>query len=237
MDFPAEACCDPFFVVAPGGTIVDASVLLAGIHVVPVVALEDEVKAVPLAEALLAAGVRAMEITLRTGAALAAIEGVARAVPDLLVGAGSLRQADQFPQVAAAGARFAVSPGSSARLLAAAEASGLPFVPGAVTATEIIALLEQGYRLQKFFPAEPSGGLVTLRALGAPLPEVRFFPTGGISLQLARDYLAFDRVACVGGSWFVPEALLEQNDFTAIRRLAAEAVTATERARSLSGRA
>jgi 2-dehydro-3-deoxyphosphogluconate aldolase/(4S)-4-hydroxy-2-oxoglutarate aldolase len=209
----------------------DATSLLAGIHLVPVVVIEDPARAVPLTEALVASGVRAIEITLRTDRALAAIEDVARSVPAILVGAGSVRQAGQLQQIVDAGAQFAVSPGSSDRLLVAARECGLPFVPGAVTASEIIRLLEHGYHLQKFFPAELAGGVAQLKALAAPLPEVRFFPTGGITLALARDYLAFERVSCIGGSWFLPEGALAEGDFASVRRLAAQAVTEAEQAR------
>lgn len=214
-----------------GHETMDAGTLLAGIHIVPVVVIEDEASAVPLAETLLDAGVRAIEITLRTPVALAAIERVARSLPELLLGAGSVRQAPQFRQAADAGARFVVSPGASERLLAAAGETRLPFVPGAVTATEMITLLGHGFRLQKFFPAELSGGLAMLRALAAPLPEVRFFPTGGITLERAREYLGFGRVACIGGSWFVPEAALRERDFARIRRLAGEAIAEALRVR------
>jgi 2-dehydro-3-deoxyphosphogluconate aldolase/(4S)-4-hydroxy-2-oxoglutarate aldolase len=218
--------------VADGGKPdMDATSLLAGTHIVPVVVIEDEATVTPLAEVLLTSGIRAIEITLRSSPALAAIERVALTVPELIVGAGSVREPGQFRQIADAGAQFAVSPGSSERLLAAARENALPFVPGAVTASEIIRLLEHGYRLQKFFPAELSGGLAQLRALAAPLPEVRFFPTGGITLALARDYLAFDRVSCIGGSWFVPEVALRERDFVKVRRLATEAVTVAEQAR------
>lgn len=209
----------------------DATTLFDGIDIVPVVTIDDVDLAVPLAEALLAAGVRAIEITLRTEHALAAVERVARAVPGLVIGAGSLRRPDQFPRIVAAGAQFAVSPGATERLLTAAREAGLPFVPGAVTASEILRLLEHDYRLVKFFPAESSGGLAQLRALAAPLPEVQFFPTGGITLELARDYLAFERVACIGGSWFVPPDALRERNFQQILRLAGEAVAEATRAR------
>ena len=209
----------------------DATSLLEGLRLVPVVVIEDETQAVPLAETLLAAGVRAMEVTLRTESALAALERVAGAVPEMLLGAGSLRCPEQFPRILNAGARFAVSPGASERLLAAAAEARIPFVPGAVTASEIIRLLEHGYRLQKFFPAESSGGVAQLRALAAPLPEVRFFPTGGITSELAPAYLAFERVACLGGSWFVPERALREGDFGTVAALATQAVADAEQAR------
>ncbi len=201
----------------------DASALLAGQRIVPVVVIEDAASAAPLAETLLEAGLGAIEVTLRSDAALAAIERIAAATPELVLGAGSVRRAEHLAQVREAGARFAVSPGATTRLLDAAEATALPFVPGAVTASEMMRLRERGYSLQKFFPAELSGGVAALRALAAPLPEVRFFPTGGITAERARDYLAFDAVACLGGSWMVPAALLGAGDYTAIGRLAGEA--------------
>jgi 2-dehydro-3-deoxyphosphogluconate aldolase/(4S)-4-hydroxy-2-oxoglutarate aldolase len=151
----------------------------------------------------------------------------------MLVGAGSVRRAEQFAQIADAGARFAVSPGATASLLDAAERQGMPFVPGAVTASEIIGLLESGYRLQKFFPAEASGGLASIRALAAPLPEVLFFPTGGIDQTLAREYLACECVASVGGSWFVPAGALAAGDFARIRELASDARTVAMQVRPL----
>lgn len=198
----------------------DALATFSGIRVVPVVALSDSALAVPLAQTLAEAGIRAVEITLRTPQALASIEAVAAAVPDMLVGAGSIRSAEQVAQCVQAGARFLVSPGSSPAVLAAVEAASIPFVPGTVSASEIMTMAEAGYQLVKFFPAEPSGGTAMLKALSAPLPEARFFPTGGISAELAREYLALPSVACVGGSWFVPDAALAAGDFETIGKLA-----------------
>lgn len=201
----------------------DAGDLLRGTRVMPVVVLEDPDLAIPLAQTLLSAGIGAIEVTLRSGAALQAIERIAAGCPDILLGAGSIRRPGQLREVAEAGARFAVSPGSSPNLLAAARQRKMPLVPGAVTASEMIVLLEAGYTLQKFFPAEPSGGLAAIRSLAAPLPEVRFFPTGGIDATRAADYLAHPAIACVGGSWFVPADALAARDFDRIGRLAAEA--------------
>jgi len=198
----------------------DASALLGEIRLVPVVTIEDSGTAVALAETLLAAGVGAIEVTLRSPQALASIENIAEAVPDLLLGAGSIRHAGQIDEVVSAGARFAVSPGTSQCLLRAVAECDLPFIPGASTASEMIVLLEQGYRLQKFFPAELCGGIRKIRALSAPLPEVRFFPTGGISAALAPEYLAVEAVACIGGSWFVDAGHLAARNFQAIGKLA-----------------
>lgn len=202
----------------------DALETFAGIRIVPVVVIEEAAFAAPLAETLLGAGVGAMEITLRTPAALTAIEAVAKAVPDLLIGAGSVRRAQQVAEVASAGGKFLVSPGSSAGLLQAVDAARLPFVPGAVTATEVLQLADRGYQLVKFFPAELSGGVAKLKALSEPLPEVRFFPTGGVTAKLAPDYLAVSSVACIGGSWFVPGELLAARDLAQIAKLASAAM-------------
>ena len=201
----------------------DATELLAGARIVPVVVLDDVDFAVPLAEVFLDAGLSAIEITLRTDSALACIEQIAKAVPDLLVGAGSIRDRDQIPQVMDAGARFAVSPGHSNRLCVAAMDHKLPFVPGAVTASEVLSLREWGYTLVKFFPAELAGGLKMIQALSAPLPETRFFPTGGITPENAPAYLVAPQVACVGGSWLTPKALLAARDTEQLAQLASAA--------------
>lgn len=202
----------------------DASALLAGARVVPVVVLDDPDFAVPLAEVFLEAGLPAMEITLRTDGALDAIERVASAVPAMIVGAGSIRAREQFSDIRNAGARFAVSPGHSNSLAVAAMDHAMPFVPGAVTASEVIALKEWGYDLVKFFPAELAGGLTMIKALSAPLPETRFFPTGGISPDNAPAYLAAPQVACVGGSWLTPKDLVARRDLNGIAALARAAV-------------
>ena len=203
----------------------DATDLIGRFRIVPVVAIDDVERAVPLAETLLQSGIGIVEITLRTSDALAAIEAVARDVPEMLVGAGSVRQAAQVLDVANAGARFAVSPGSTETLLRAATDAGLPFVPGAVSPSEIIALLERGYRLQKFFPAEAAGGIPFLKSIASPIPEASFMPTGGISAELAGAYLALPNVSSVGGSWITPPDLLAAEDFDRIGALAADAAT------------
>jgi 2-dehydro-3-deoxyphosphogluconate aldolase/(4S)-4-hydroxy-2-oxoglutarate aldolase len=202
---------------------VNAAELLAGAYVVPVVVIDNAKDAVPLAKTLLDSGLEAIEVTLRTDAGLAAIERIASEVPGMLVGAGSIRRADQVTEAQSAGAAFAVSPGSSDALINAVADARLPFVPGAATASEMLRLLDCGYTLQKFFPAEPAGGTRFLKAVGAPIPEVRFMPTGGISPANAREYLALDNVACLGGSWIVPASLLRQGDFEAIAGLATDA--------------
>ena len=202
-----------------------AAELLAGERVIPVVVIDDVDKAVPLAACLLEAGLKSIEITLRTEAALESISRVATEVPDVIVGAGSLRNPEQAARVVDAGARFGVSPGFAPRLLDAAHAVGLPMVPGAATASEMMQLLEYGYTLQKFFPAELAGGVPYLKAVGAPLPEVRFVPTGGVSAANAADYLALPNVAAVGGSWVAPKDLLKAGDFQAIQEIARAAAT------------
>lgn len=203
----------------------DASKLLAEARVVPVVVLDDVEFAVPLAEVFLEAGLPAIEITLRTESALACVERIAKAVPDLVVGAGSIRDREQIPAVIDAGARFAVSPGHSNSLCVAAMDHKLPFVPGAVTASEVLALREWGYSLVKFFPAELAGGLKMIQALSAPLPETRFFPTGGITPENASAYLAAPQVACVGGSWLTPKDFLAERDTEQLGQLARAAAT------------
>ncbi|WP_405231867.1 bifunctional 4-hydroxy-2-oxoglutarate aldolase/2-dehydro-3-deoxy-phosphogluconate aldolase [Lentisalinibacter salinarum] len=201
----------------------DIGRLLGRTRVVPVIVLEDAGQAVELARTLCAAGLPVLEITLRTDAAAEAIQRIAAEVPEAVVGAGSVRSAVHLRQCVEAGARFAVSPGASPGLLDAADDAEVPLVPGAATASEVMRLLERGYVLQKFFPAEGAGGTAMLKAWGAPIPEARFFPTGGITEALARDYLALPNVACVGGSWIAPPALLAAGDFDAIGRLASAA--------------
>jgi 2-dehydro-3-deoxyphosphogluconate aldolase/(4S)-4-hydroxy-2-oxoglutarate aldolase len=212
---------------------VNAAGLLAGQSVVPVVVIDNAADAVPLARTLLAAGLTAIEVTLRTEAGLAAIERIAKDVPGMLVGAGSVRRSAQVKDVKSAGAMFAVSPGSSDSLLDAVRDVELPFVPGAVTASEMLELLDLGYTLQKFFPAELSGGAAFLEAIAAPIPEVSFMPTGGVGPHNAQDYLALGNVACIGGSWIAPPGLLRNRDFDAIAELASAA--ANLRATSGSG--
>jgi 2-dehydro-3-deoxyphosphogluconate aldolase/(4S)-4-hydroxy-2-oxoglutarate aldolase len=197
--------------------------LLAGVRVVPVVVIDEVDTAAPLARTFYEAGIKAIEVTLRTEAGLAAIEAIARDVPEMILGAGSLRTPDQIDDVKSAGARFGVSPGSTPTLVAAARDAGLPFIPGAVTASEILTLFESGVTLQKFFPAELAGGVGYLKAVGAPLPEVSFMPTGGVSPGNVGEYLALSNVSCVGGSWLAPRDLLENRDFEAIRRLVEDA--------------
>ena len=197
-----------------------AAELLRGIRVVPVVVIDDADKAVTLANTLLDAGLRAIEVTLRTPAGLEAIRRIAAEVPDMIVGAGSVRRAAQVGEIVSAGARFGVCPGSSPALLDAVDEAGLPFIPGAITPSETLELLERGYSLQKLFPAELSGGVPYLKGIAAPIPEAQFMPTGGITVENAPAYLALDTVACIGGTWIAPASALAASDFASIAELA-----------------
>ncbi|MER6106363.1 bifunctional 4-hydroxy-2-oxoglutarate aldolase/2-dehydro-3-deoxy-phosphogluconate aldolase [Streptomyces sp. NPDC001832] len=191
--------------------------------VVPVVVLEDAADAVPLARALVAGGLPAIEVTLRTAAALDAIKAVAAEVPDAVVGAGTVISVRNVSDTVAAGARFLVSPGWTDTLLDAMKASGVPFLPGVSTTSEVVALLERGVTEMKFFPAEAAGGTAYLKALSSPLPQARFCPTGSISSASAPSYLALPNVGCVGGSWMVPADAVAAKDWTRVERLASEA--------------
>ncbi|WNI15308.1 bifunctional 4-hydroxy-2-oxoglutarate aldolase/2-dehydro-3-deoxy-phosphogluconate aldolase [Actinacidiphila sp. ITFR-21] len=188
--------------------------------VIPVIVLEDAADAVPLARALVAGGLPVIEITLRTGAALEAIEAIAQHVPDALVGAGTVLGPDQVAAAGAAGARFLISPGWTDRLLDAMRGSGLPFLPGVSTASEALGLLERGVTDMKFFPAEAAGGTAYLRSLASPLPRARFCPTGGIDAARAPRYLALPNVPCVGGTWMVPQRALREHAWQEIAELA-----------------
>jgi 2-dehydro-3-deoxyphosphogluconate aldolase/(4S)-4-hydroxy-2-oxoglutarate aldolase len=190
--------------------------------VVPVLVIDRVETAAPLARALVAGGLPALEVTLRTPAALDAIRAMAE-VPGGIVGAGTLLTPADVRAAKAAGARFGVSPGATERLLDACAEAGLPLLPGAVTASEVMALLERGHSMLKFFPAETSGGAAALKALGAPIPQVAFCPTGGIGPGNARDYLALPNVVCVGGSWVAPRAAIEAGNWAEVTRLAADA--------------
>ncbi|MFC3087206.1 bifunctional 4-hydroxy-2-oxoglutarate aldolase/2-dehydro-3-deoxy-phosphogluconate aldolase [Tabrizicola soli] len=192
--------------------------------VIPVLVIDDLAHARPLAEALVAGGLPALEVTLRTPQALAAIRAMAE-VPGGVVGAGTLLTPADVKAAKAAGATFGVSPGATERLIAACEDEGLPLLPGAATASEIMALLERGYTVQKFFPAEQAGGAAYLRSIGSPLPQVGFCPTGGISLKIAPDYLALKNILCVGGSWVAPKEAMARGEWETVTRLAREAAT------------
>lgn len=190
--------------------------------VIPVLVIDDAALADALARALIAGGLPVLEVTLRTPAALEAIRAMA-AVPGGVVGAGTLLSTADVEAAKKAGATFGVSPGATDRLLDACEANDLPLLPGAATASEAMRLLERGYSVQKFFPAEVNGGIPALKAIGAPIPQIGFCPTGGVSLKNAPDYLALPNVLCVGGSWVAPVAMMQAGDWEGITRLAAEA--------------
>lgn len=191
--------------------------------VVPVVVVEDLADAVPMARALVAGGLPAIEVTLRTPVALDAIRAIAAEVPDAVVGAGTLISARNVADSVAAGARFLVSPGWTESLLAAMEGSGVPFLPGVSTTSEVVALLERGVSEMKFFPAEAAGGTAYLKSLGGPLPQARFCPTGGITPGTAPTYLALKNVGCVGGSWMLPSDAVAAKDWSRVESLAREA--------------
>lgn len=200
---------------------VEATLRLA--PVVPVVIIEDARAAVPMARALVAGGTPAIEITLRTPAALDAIKAIAEEVEGAVVGVGTVLSAKDLRAAHKAGARFAVSPGVSPGLLDAADDSELPLLPGTATASEVMTLLERGYRHVKFFPAVPAGGAKLVGAWASPLPQMKFCPTGGISLASAPDFLSLPNVICVGGSWLTPADKLRSGDWAGIEQLAREA--------------
>ncbi|MGX9889621.1 bifunctional 4-hydroxy-2-oxoglutarate aldolase/2-dehydro-3-deoxy-phosphogluconate aldolase [Streptomyces sp. NPDC002276] len=200
-----------------------SSSLLDLAPVLPVVVIEDAADAVPLARALVAGGLPAIEVTLRTPAALEALRAIADEVPGAVVGAGTVLTAGQVKECVAAGARFLVSPGWTDLLLEAMQGAGVPFLPGVSTTSEVVALLERGVREMKFFPAQAAGGTAYLRALAGPLPQARFCPTGGIGVNSAPDYLALPNVGCVGGSWMIPADAVAARDWGRIEALAREA--------------
>lgn len=191
--------------------------------VVPVLIVEDAKTAVPLARALVAGGLKAIEITLRTDAALEAVRLVAQEVEGAVVGAGTILNAAHYAAAVDAGSQFIVSPGTSQELLDVARQSDIPLLPGAATASEVMALREEGYKVLKFFPAEQAGGAAYLKALSSPLAGTLFCPTGGISLKNAMDYLSLPNVVCVGGSWVAPKELVSAGDWAGITKLASEA--------------
>ncbi len=190
--------------------------------VVPVLVIDDASTAADLARALVAGGLPALEVTLRTPAALDAIREMA-SVPGGVVGAGTLLTPKDVEAAKEAGATFGVSPGATDRLLDACEANDLPLLPGIATASEAMRLLERGYSVQKFFPAEANGGAPALKAIGAPIPQVKFCPTGGVSLKNANDYLSLSNTLCVGGSWVAPKDMVQAGDWAGITALAREA--------------
>jgi 2-dehydro-3-deoxyphosphogluconate aldolase / (4S)-4-hydroxy-2-oxoglutarate aldolase len=191
--------------------------------VIPVLTITDLSHAVPLARALSAGGLRVLEITLRTPVALAAIEAVRKALPEIVVGAGTLTRAVDFAAAGRVGAQFGVAPGLTAELAAAARGARFPLLPGVMTASEIINARDAGFNTLKLFPVESAGGINLLKSFAAPFPDVLFCPTGGITRASAADYLALPNVICVGGSWFTPQDKLAIADWEAIGQLACEA--------------
>lgn len=199
--------------------------LLDRVPVIPVVVLHDLEHAVPVARALVDGGLPVIELTLRTPVALDAIRSIAAEVPEILVGAGTIVWPHQAEQAAQAGAQFLVSPGTTTSLAEAMQQTGLPHLPGASTVSEVMRLLELGYTDLKLFPAETSGGVDFLRSIGAPVPQARFCPTGGVTPASAPTYLALDNVGCVGGSWLTPADALASGDWARVTELASAAAT------------
>lgn len=197
--------------------------ILAISPVIPVMVIDRLADAAPLAQALVDGGLKVLEITLRTGSALEAIALIKQTVPEAVVGAGTVINAAGLTAAQRAGAEFIVSPGCTPALLAAAQHSGLPFLPGVNTPSEAMVLLEAGITAMKFFPAAAAGGVAMLKAMAGPLPQIRFCPTGGVHAGNAREYLALSNVACVGGSWMTPAELVSSGNWTEITRLAREA--------------
>lgn len=191
--------------------------------VIPVIAIDKLEYAVPLAKALVAGGIRVLEVTLRTEHGLPAIRAMVEQVPDAIVGVGTLTQPEEFAAARDAGAVFGVSPGLTPALIAAAKSSGLPLLPGVMTPSEVMVAREQGFKQLKLFPAVPAGGVGMLNALAGPLGDVTFCPTGGISIETAPQFLACKNVACVGGSWLTPKEAMQLGNWQRITELASAA--------------
>ncbi|NOE32157.1 bifunctional 4-hydroxy-2-oxoglutarate aldolase/2-dehydro-3-deoxy-phosphogluconate aldolase [Ruegeria sp. HKCCD7318] len=209
-------------IVSPKAASLRAREICALAPIVPVLVVNDVAAARPLAKALIAGGLRSLEVTLRTPASLEAIR-IMSGVPDGHVGAGTLITPEDVQSTKEAGATFGVSPGATDELLAACETEGLPLLPGAATASEAMRLLARGYDMLKFFPAEASGGVSALKAIGGPLPQISFCPTGGVSAANAGSYLVQKNVVCVGGSWVAPNDLIAVGDWAGIETLARDA--------------
>lgn len=193
--------------------------IMRSASVIPVIAIDDPAHAVPLAEALVAGGIRVLEVTLRTEHGLGAIRAMAQ-VPGAIVGVGTLTQPEEFAASRDAGAVFGVSPGLTPALIEASRKSGLPLLPGVMTPSEVMAAREAGFRQLKLFPAVPAGGVGMLNAIGGPLPDVTFCPTGGISQETASQFLALKNVACVGGSWLTPKDAIAAGNWDRITEIA-----------------
>ncbi|MCL1038256.1 bifunctional 4-hydroxy-2-oxoglutarate aldolase/2-dehydro-3-deoxy-phosphogluconate aldolase [Shewanella corallii] len=192
--------------------------------IVPVMVIKEIEHAVPLAKALVAGGIKVLEVTLRTSCALEAITRIAQEVPEAIVGAGTILNVEQLQQAAEAGAQFAITPGATPALLSAAKEGKVPLIPGVASISEVMEGMAQGYTHFKFFPAEASGGVNALKAFGGPLSGIRFCPTGGISPGNYNDYLALDNVDCIGGSWIAPVDAMEAGDWERITKLCQDAL-------------
>lgn len=201
----------------------DIAAIATRAPVIPVLTIETQETAIPLARALVRGGLPVLEITLRTKIALEALRRIVAEVPEAIVGAGTVLDPKQLDQVQRAGGRFAVSPGCTDVLARAARSAGLPFLPGVQTVSEAMALADLGFEVLKFFPADAAGGLTWIKAVGAPLSGLRFCPTGGITAETAPAYLALPNVACVGGSWVAPRVAVATGDWQSVERLAAAA--------------
>ncbi len=199
--------------------------------VIPVIVINDLAHAVPLADALVAGGLPVLEVTLRTSVGLAAIEAMRRAVPEAIVGVGTLSTAAQFTQCAQAGVQFGVSPGLTSALIEASQSAPFPLLPGVATASELMRAREAGFRYCKLFPAQQVGGTSTLKAFHSIFPDVGFCPTGGVSQDNAHEYLSLPNVLCVGGSWVAPNSLMKAGDWVGIRKLAQQAAALKSAAR------
>lgn len=197
------------------------STLLTTGPIIPVLTINRIDHAIPLAQALVAGGLRVLEITLRTDCALEAIAHIRKGVPDAIAGAGTVRTSDDFKKAVTAGAHFIVSPGLTPDLVRTAQAHAIPFLPGVATASEIMRARDSGFTHLKFFPAEAAGGISALQSFKGPFPDIRFCPTGGITARNLSTYLALPTVPCVGGSWVAPQSLIEKNDWNAIQAMAA----------------
>lgn len=207
-------------------SILDPTPLFEGVRVIPVLTIERVATAVPLAQALVAGGLKVIEVTLRTAAALDAVRAIAREVPEAIVGVGTMTIPADIESAINAGARYLVSPGTPSALADAFVRASVPAVPGCATVSEAMALAARGFRVLKFFPAETSGGVRWLEAVAAPLPDLRFCPTGGINLSNVGAYLARKNVVAVGGSWMVPKDAVASGDFARVEKLASDAAVA-----------
>ena len=204
--------------------LIDSSEVFAAGPVVPVLVIENVEDAVPIAEALMAGGIKVLEVTLRTPAAIDVIREIAEKCPDAIVGAGTVTNAEQLRQVTEAGAKFAISPGLTPELLDAGNQGSIALIPGIASISELMVGLDKGYSHFKFFPAEASGGVQSLKSISGPFPDVRFCPTGGINPGNYQDYLALSNVLCCGGSWLCPDAVVKGKRWDEITELAKTAV-------------